>query len=56
MPDRCPICGAPVDRVTEGFVIWTCGVATSRAYHHEATRSACTRQEHWAPLGEEAPR
>lgn len=51
MADPCPICGDAVERVSEAPVIWCCGVATSRAYHHAGR--VCVRQERWATRGEE---
>jgi len=49
--DLCPYCMKPTIKITAGPVVWTCGTATSRAYHHEG--SFCVAQDFWALHGAE---
>lgn len=50
---HCPACGEKFERTTEAPRIWTCGVATHRAYHHAG--AVCVVQTAWVHRGEEAP-
>jgi hypothetical protein len=49
----CPACGEKYEKTTDAPVVWTAGVATSRAYHHAG--AMCFVQTAWVNRGEESP-
>jgi len=52
--DGCPACGEAFTKTTNKPRVMTCGVATSRAYHH-AGGAMCFVQVAWVERGAESP-